>query len=82
MSPQRPSGRRFAAFVAALGLAAAAFGAVALPRLADESVPTSLKAPANAQTVVDQKREDKRFCRERRLDSGADVFERAVDAPT
>ena len=44
MSPQRPSGRRFAAFLAALALGASAFGAVVLPRLADDSVPASLKA--------------------------------------
>ena len=64
MSPQRPSGRRFAAFVAALGLAAAAFGAVALPRLADESVPASLKAKP---TLIQQKLEDER-CRHRLRD--------------
>ena len=81
MSPQRPSGRRFAAFVAALCLAAAAIGAVGLPRLAADGVPASLKAPATAQTVIEQKREDKR-CGRDRADGGSDVFERAVDAPT
>ena len=60
MSP-RPSGRRFAAFLAALGLAASAFGAVVLPRFADGEVPASLKAkPA----LVQQKLEDDR-CRDR-----------------
>lgn len=44
MTPQRPSGRRFAAFVAALALTASAFGALVLPRLADSSLPASLKA--------------------------------------
>lgn len=82
MSPQRPSGRRFAAFVAALALAAGAFGAVGLPQLADESVPASLKAPAKAQIVVEQKREDKRCGRDRALQYDGGVFERAVDAPT
>ena len=61
MSPQRPSGRRFAAFVAALGLGAAAFGAVALPRFADDSVPASLKAKPS---LIQQKLEDER-CRNR-----------------
>ena len=60
MSP-RPSGRRFAAFLAGLAVAASAFGAVALPRLADDSVPASLKAkPAPVQ----QKLADDR-CRDR-----------------
>jgi hypothetical protein len=66
VSPQRPSGRRFAAFVAALGLAAAAFGALALPRLAADGVPASLKAKP-AQSLIEQKLEDGR-CRDRRLD--------------
>ena len=64
MSPQRPSGRRFAAFLAALALSASAFGAVVLPRLADDSVPASLKAkPAPIQ----QKLADDR-CRNRQAD--------------
>ncbi|MGH3073048.1 MAG: hypothetical protein ACRDNB_12385 [Gaiellaceae bacterium] len=80
MSP-RPSGRRFLAFVAALAFAASAFGAVVLPRLADDSVPASLKAkPATGQTVIEQKREDKRCGRDHEY--GSDVFQRAVDAPT
>jgi hypothetical protein len=81
VSPQRPSGRRFAAFVAALGLAAGAFGAVALPKLADESVPASLKAKP-AQTPVEQKLADRRCGRDRELEYDGGVFERAVDAPT
>jgi hypothetical protein len=64
VSPQRPSGRRFAAFLAALALAASAFGAVVLPRLADDSVPASLKAkPAlSQQKLVDDR------CRERHVE--------------
>jgi hypothetical protein len=81
VSPQRLSGRRFAAFVAALGLGAAAFGAVALPRLADESVPASLTAKP-AKTPIEQKVADRRCGRDRHLDPGSDAFERAVDAPT
>jgi hypothetical protein len=70
----RPSGRRFAAFVAALGLAAAAIGAVGLPRLAADGVPASLKAkPPKAQSLVEQKLEDGR-CRDRHVER--------VDAPT
>jgi hypothetical protein len=63
----RPSGRRFAAFVAALGLAAAAFGALALPRLADSGVPASLKAKP-AQTPVEQKLADRRCGRDRHVE--------------
>ena len=64
MSPQRPSGRRFAAFLAALALSASAFGAVVLPRLADDSVPASLKAkPA----LIQEKLTDDR-CRDRHAD--------------
>jgi hypothetical protein len=59
VSPQRPSGRRFAAFVAALGLAAGAFGAVALPRLAADELPPALQAPP-AKSLVEQKLEDGR----------------------
>jgi hypothetical protein len=74
VSPQRPSGRRFAAFVAALGLAAGAIGALALPRLAADGVPASLKAkPPKAQSLVEQKLEDGR-CR--------DHAARLADAPT
>ena len=61
MSPQRLSGRRFAAFVAALAVAASAFGGLVLPRLADGELPASLKAPARAeQTPIQQKLEDGR----------------------
>lgn len=58
MSPQRPSGRRFAAFVAALAVAASAFGGLVLPRLADGDLPASLKAPAAKPSLIDQKLED------------------------
>ena len=51
VSPQRPSGRRFAAFLAALGVAASAFGAGVLPRLADGSLPAPLQAPTPNSTV-------------------------------
>lgn len=64
MSPQRPSGRRFAAFVAALCVAATALGALALPRLAADGVPASLKAKP-VQTPVEQKLVDRRCGRER-----------------
>jgi hypothetical protein len=43
VSPQRPSGRRFAAFLAALALVASAFGGVVLPRFADAELPASMK---------------------------------------
>jgi hypothetical protein len=82
VSPQRPSGRRFAAFVAALSALALAFGALALPRLAADGVPAALQAPATAQTVVEQKREDRRCERDHRFQHDRDVFERAADAPT
>jgi hypothetical protein len=59
VSPQRPSGRRFAAFLAALALAASAFGALVLPRFADGEVPASMKAKP---TLIQQKLEDDR-CR-------------------
>ena len=81
MSP-RPSGRRFAAFVAALSVFALAFGALALPRLAADGVPASLRAPAKAQTLIEQKREDGRCGRDRGFEIHGDVFERAVGAPT
>jgi hypothetical protein len=60
VSPQRPSGRRFAAFLAGLAVAASAFGALVLPRLADGEVPASLKAPASKPATVQQKLEDGR----------------------
>ncbi|MGZ8783704.1 MAG: hypothetical protein ACXWZB_09440 [Gaiellaceae bacterium] len=59
MSPQRPSGRRFAAFLVALALAASAFGGLVLPRLADTEPPASLRAEP---TLIQQKLEDRR-CR-------------------
>lgn len=63
MSPQRPSGRRFAAFLVALALAASAFGALVLPRLADAELPASMRAKP---TLIQQKLEDER-CHERHL---------------
>jgi hypothetical protein len=57
---------RFAAFVAALAAAASAFGALVVPRLADDSVPASLQAKP-AQTLIEQKREDRRCGRDRHL---------------
>jgi hypothetical protein len=60
VSPQRPSGRRFAAFLAGLAVAASAFGALVLPRLADGEVPASLKPPATTPTTVQQKLHDGR----------------------
>jgi hypothetical protein len=59
MSPKRPSGRRFAAFLAALAFAASAFGAVVLPRFADADLPASMKAKPS---LIKQKLEDDR-CR-------------------
>jgi hypothetical protein len=59
VSPQRPSGRRFAAFLAALALAASAFGALVVPRLADGQMPASLKAPPQ-QVPVQEKLADHR----------------------
>ncbi len=64
MSPRRPSGRRFAAFLAALTLAASAFGALVLPRFADAELPASMKAKP---TLVQQKLEDDR-CRDRHVE--------------
>jgi hypothetical protein len=58
MSPQRPSGRRSAAFLAAVAVAASAFGALVLPRLADGDVPASLRAPATQPSLVDEKLRD------------------------
>jgi hypothetical protein len=57
---------RFAAFVAALAAAASAFGAFVVPRLADDSVPASLQAKP-AQTLIEQKLEDRRCGRDRHL---------------
>ena len=66
MSPQRPSGRRFAAFVAALALVASAFGGLVLPRLADGEVPASMK-PKPA--LIQQKLQDDR-CERHARDTG------------
>ena len=83
MSPQRPSGRRFAAFVAALCVAATAIGALAMPRLAADGVPASLKAkPVRMQSLAELKLEDGRCGRKHELELEQDVFERTVDAPT
>ena len=59
MSPQRPSGRRFAAFLATLALVASAFGGLVLPRFADAELPASMKAKPKP-TPVQQKLEDDR----------------------
>ena len=66
MSPQRPSGRRFAAFLAALALVASAFGGLVLPRFADADLPASMKAKPS---LVQQKLEDRR-CRHPRVEAG------------
>jgi hypothetical protein len=55
----RPSGRRFAAFLVALALAASAFGVLVLPRFADADLPASMKAKPS---LIQQKLEDDR-CR-------------------
>jgi len=62
----RPSGRRFAAFLVALALAASAFGALVLPRFADADPPASMKAKPS---LVQQKLEDHR-CRNQHVDAG------------
>ena len=66
MSPQRPSRRRFAAFLAALALVASAFGGVVLPRFADAELPASMKPKPS---LIQQKLDDDR-CRERRMGAG------------
>ena len=66
MSPQRPSGRRFAAFLVALALAASAFGGLVLPRFADAELPGSMKAKP---TLIKQKLQDKR-CPNEHVDAG------------
>ena len=68
MSPQRPSGRRFAAFLVALALAASAFGGLVLPRFADAELPGSMKAKPKP-TLIQQKLEDHR-CRNQHADAG------------
>jgi hypothetical protein len=64
VSPQRPSRRRFAAFLAALALVASAFGGLVLPRFADAELPPALKAEPS---LVRQKLEDGR-CRNHRVE--------------
>jgi hypothetical protein len=66
VSPQRPSGRRFAAFLVALALAASAFGGLVLPRFADAELPASMKVKP---TLIQQKLQDKR-CRNEHVDAG------------
>jgi len=66
VSPQRPSGRRFAAFLVALALAASAFGGLVLPRFADAELPGSMRAKP---TLIQQKLEDHR-CRNDHADAG------------
>ena len=68
MSPQRPSGRRFAAFLVALALAASAFGGLVLPRFADAELPASMKAKPKP-TLIQQKLEDK-LCPNQYVDAG------------
>jgi hypothetical protein len=63
VSPQRPSGRRFAAFLVALALAASAFGVLVLPRFADADLPASMKAKPS---LIQQKLEDDR-CRDQHV---------------
>ena len=65
MSPQRPSRRRFAAFLAALALVASAFGGLVLPRFADAELPPALK---EKPTLIQQKLEDHR-CGNRQVDA-------------
>ena len=65
MSPRRPSGRRFAAFLAALAVAASAFGGLVLPRFADAELPEQLKAKPS---LVRQKLDDGR-CRHQRVET-------------
>jgi hypothetical protein len=59
VSRPRPSGRRFAAFLAALALAASAFGSLVLPRFADADLPASMRARPTP-TPVQQKLLDDR----------------------
>jgi hypothetical protein len=57
VSPQRPSGRRFAAFLAVLAVAASAFGALVLPRFADADLPASMKPPVKP-SLIEEKLDD------------------------
>ena len=55
----RPSPRPLAALVAALAVAATAFGGLVLPRLASAELPPSMKAPPTAKvSPAKQKLED------------------------
>ena len=65
MSP-RPSGRRFAAFLVALALAASAFGVLVLPRFADADLPASMKTKPS---LIKEKRDDGR-CRHQHVNAG------------
>lgn len=67
MNPQRPSGRRFAAFVVGLAFAAAAFGGLVLPHLAEADLPASMK-PKPA--LIEQKLGDHRCPGQRLRDPG------------
>jgi hypothetical protein len=62
----RPSPRGIAALVAALALAASAFGGLVLPRLADASLPASMTPPPAKVSPAKQKVDDGR-CREHLL---------------
>jgi len=61
VGPQRPSRRRFAAFLAALALVASAFGGLVLPRFADAELPASMKPKP---TLIQQKLDDGRCHRQ------------------
>ncbi|MBA2383279.1 MAG: hypothetical protein H0V68_01245 [Actinobacteria bacterium] len=60
------SSRHLVAFVAALALAASAFGGLVLPRLADADLPASMKTPAVKASPVRQKLDDG-LCQDRHL---------------
>ena len=77
MSP-RPSRRHLVAFVAALALAASAFGGLLLPRLADAELPATMKPAAAQSSPVRQKLDDGR-CRERHLGNERQVRLRRPD---
>jgi hypothetical protein len=66
VSPQRPSRRCFAAFLAALALVASAFGGLVLPRFADAELPASMKPKP---TLIQQKVRDHRCTHDSRFDS-------------
>ena len=66
MSGPRPSRGFLVAFVAALALAASAFGGLVLPRLADGDLPASMRPAPPQVAQVRQKLDDGR-CHERHL---------------